>query len=208
MPRRIADKLPDARGDATRRRTGHRRAWSTDAGFTMVETLVVVGLIGVLAGISVMIMPGAVLSSKADGGAARVVAVLRSAREVSIAQRRNVRVTFTAPNQIVVARVEVPGPGTTVINRVLLEDQMEYRLFPGLPDTPDAFGSGSATSFGTAATVSFTSEGIFVDQNGDPVNGTAFIGRANQPLSARAVTIFGPTALIGAWRWNGSRWTR
>jgi len=25
-------------------------------------------------------------------------------------------------------------------------------------------------------------------------------------LSARAITIFGPTALIRAWRWNGRDW--
>jgi prepilin-type N-terminal cleavage/methylation domain-containing protein len=179
-----------------------------DAGFTLVETLVVVGLIGVLAGVAVMMMPGAILSAKADSGAARVTSILRGAREQAIAQRRSVRVTFTAPNRIVISRVEVPGPGTTVISDVVLEGGMDFRLFPGLPDTPDAFGNATATSFGLAANIAFTSEGWFVDHNGDPVNGTAFVGRANQPLSARAVTIFGPTALISQWRWNGSRWTR
>ena len=34
----------------------------------------------------------------------------------------------------------------------------------------------------------FTSEGTFVDQNGDPVNGTVFLGRGIDPLSARAVS--------------------
>ncbi len=174
----------------------------------MIEMLVVVGLIGVLAAISVMMMPKAILASKADGGAARVASILRTAREQSISQRRSVRVTFTPPNRIVTARVEVPGPGTTVISDVVLEDGMEYRLFPGVPDTPDAFGNATATSFGVATTISFTSEGWFVDQNGDPVNGTSFIGKASEPLSARAVSIFGPTALVSTWRWNGSRWVR
>jgi prepilin-type N-terminal cleavage/methylation domain-containing protein len=199
---------PVAPPSTTLLRVETHRAAGREAGFTLVELLVVVGLIGVLAAVTVMMMPGAVLSAKADGGAARVVSVLRSARELAIAQRRNVRVTFTAPNQIIITRVEVPGPGTTVISSVVLEGGIEFRTFAGQPDTPDAFGNATATSFGTAVTISFTSEGWFVDQNGDPVNGTVFIGRANQPISARAVSIFGPTALVSQWRWDGSRWVR
>ena len=179
-----------------------------DAGLTLIELVVVIALISALTGISVMIMPGVILSAKADSGAARVLATLRIAREQAISQRRNVRVAFTAPNRVVISREEVPGPGTTVITTVPLEAGMEFRLFPGIPDTPDAFGNATAAAFGLATTIAFTSEGWFVDQNGDPVNGTAFLGKVNQPQSARAVTIFGPTALIREWRWNGRQWIR
>jgi prepilin-type N-terminal cleavage/methylation domain-containing protein len=177
------------------------------AGFTLVELLVTVGLIGILAGMSVLMLPGAVTSAKADAGASRLEAALRVAREQAISQRRTIRLTFTPPNRIVASRVEVPGPGTTVLATTELEDGMSFRLFPGIPDTPDLFGNGSATAFGMATTVSFTSEGSFVDQNGDPLNGTVFIGRPSTPLSARAISIFGPTALVRSWKWNGSQWT-
>jgi prepilin-type N-terminal cleavage/methylation domain-containing protein len=177
------------------------------AGFTLIEMMVVVGVIGVAAAMAVLMMPSALVSAKADSGATRLQSVLRTAREQAISQRRNVRVAFTVPNQIVVSREDVPGPGTTVLSTIWLEDGMSFRLFAGLSDTPDAFGNGSATSFGTATTYKFTSEGSFVDQNGDAVNGTVFIGKINQPLSARAVSVFGPTALIRQWRWNGRQWT-
>ena len=177
------------------------------AGFTLIEMMVVAGLIAVMSAITVMVMPTALLYARADSSGAQVVSVLRVAREQAIAQRRNVRVAFIAPNQIVISRVEVPGPGATILNTVWLEGAAGFRLFGGVPDTPDAFGNAAAWSFGGAATIAFTSSGEFVDQNGDPVNGTVFIGRENEPLSARAVSVFGPTALVREWRWNGMRWT-
>jgi prepilin-type N-terminal cleavage/methylation domain-containing protein len=177
------------------------------AGYTLVEVLVVLGVIAVLSAITVLVMPIALLSGRADSGAAGIVSVLRVAREQAIAQRRTVRVAFNGPNQIVISRVEVPGPGTTPINTVWLEGGMTFRVFGGVPDTPDAFGNGAAASFDGADTIAFTSMGEFVDQNGDPVNGTVFIGREHEPLSARAVSVFGPTALVREWRWNGARWT-
>jgi prepilin-type N-terminal cleavage/methylation domain-containing protein len=183
------------------------RRVSAAPGFSLVEVLVVVGLIGVLSAITAMVMPVALASARADSGAAQIMSVLRVAREEAISQRRNIRVAFAAPNRIVISRVEVPGPGITVINQSWLENGLSFRLFVGLPDTPDAFGSAAPWSFGGALSVAFTSSGEFVDQNGDPVNGTVFVGREHEPLTARAVSIFGPTALIRVWSWNGSRWT-
>ena len=180
---------------------------TTTSGFTLAEIMVVLGLIAVMSAIAAMVMPTALRSATADSGATRVVSVLRTAREQAISQRRNVRVAFTAPNQIVVTRVNVPATTTTTLSTTTLETGIAFQLFVGVPDTPDAFGNASATAFGTATTVMFTSEGTFVDQNGDPVNGTVFLGRGIDPMTARAVTIFGPTALIRQWRWNSRVWT-
>jgi prepilin-type N-terminal cleavage/methylation domain-containing protein len=180
---------------------------SGTSGFTLVETVVALGLIAVMSAIAAMVMPTALRSATADSGAARVVSVLRTAREQAISQRRNVRVTFTAPNQVIVTRINVPATTTTTLGTTVLEAGIAFQLFVGVPDTPDAFGNLAAAAFGTATSVMFTSEGMFVDQNGDPANGTVFLGRGIDPMTARAVTIFGPTALIRQWRWNGTQWT-
>jgi prepilin-type N-terminal cleavage/methylation domain-containing protein len=185
----------------------HRRWAGSARGFTLIEILVALGLIAVMSAIAAMVMPGAARSASDDSGATRVASVLRTAREQAISQRRNIRVTFTAPNQIVVTRINVPATTTTALGTTTLESGITFQLFASVPDTPDAFGNLTAAAFGAATSVMFTSEGTFVDQNGDPANGTVFLGRATDPLSARAVTIFGPTALIRQWRWSGSQWT-
>ena len=63
-----------------------------------------------------------------------------------------------------------------------------------------------AAAFGVSPSRMFTSEGSFVNQQGDFLNGTLFLAIPGDPLSARAITIFGPTALIRSWRWNGREW--
>jgi prepilin-type N-terminal cleavage/methylation domain-containing protein len=177
------------------------------AGFTLVELMVVVGIIAVAGAISVLVMPSAVKVAKADGAVTAMNAALRTAREQAISQRRNMRVTFTNPNQIDVLREATSGTGTTAVSTTFLPEGARFQLYGGVPDTPDAFGNATAVRFGTATTYRFTSEGSFVDQNGDALNGTVFIGRSNEALSARAITIFGPTALIRQWRWDGRQWT-
>ncbi len=52
----------------------------------------------------------------------------------------------------------------------------------------------------------FTADGTLTDQSGNSVNGTVFLGQAGTPMTARALTVFGPTATLRSYRWNGSSW--
>ena len=82
----------------------------------------------------------------------------------------------------------------------------------GLPDTPDAFGNASAVTFATATgsplEIKFATDGTFVNQDGLSLNGTVFVALPNQRLSARAVTVFGSTGRVRAYRWDGRIWKR
>lgn len=181
------------------------------AGFTMIEVLVVVAVICVLAAVVAVAYPRMATDAKADGEMQRVMAALRRGREAAIAQRRNVVLEFPTATQVRLVRQDVANGvvvGTTEMALFDLAGDFRMLLFPGVPDTPDAFGNDVAASFGGAVSMMFTTEGALVDQTGDPVNGTVFIGRPGQAASARAITVLGATGLVGGWRWSGDRWMR
>jgi prepilin-type N-terminal cleavage/methylation domain-containing protein len=180
-----------------------------DRGFTLVELMMVVGILGVTLGVVIAISPQMGRFVRSQSGVEQFVGALRYARETAVGQRRNVQVRFIGVNTIQLARVEIPSGATTVLQTIPLESRLKYYLMPGVPDTPDRFatpGNGTPISFGSSSTRMFTSEGTFVDQSGDELNGTVFFGIENEPESARAITIFGPTALVRTWSWNGKAW--
>jgi hypothetical protein len=61
--------------------------------------------------------------------------------------------------------------------------------------------------FGGAARMIFQTDGTLVDSQGNPVNGSIFLGQADHPESARAVTVLGATGRVRSYRWTrGSQW--
>jgi prepilin-type N-terminal cleavage/methylation domain-containing protein len=200
--------LLDLAGMEVRRRRARCYARARSAqGFSLIELIVVVAMVGVLASIAIGVTPGIINTSKGQSGAAQVSSALRRAREMAISRRRNVQITFTNPNQVVLDQINVPGPGTTAIETIHLEGRIQYNAF-GLMDTPDRFGNVTAVQVSGAAAGSpmFTSEGMFTDSNGDPANATITVGIPGQTSTANAVTILGATATIRQYRWDGSRW--
>jgi prepilin-type N-terminal cleavage/methylation domain-containing protein len=188
----------------------HDRNLRNEAGFTLLEVTVVVALLGVLAAVTIMVSPAFMRHAKSESGIAQAVDALRIGRETAISQRRNVKIEFIGLTAIRTVRQDIGTngqvTGTTVLNTVELENNMQFRLEPGVPDTPDGFGNGSAISFGTSPERMFTSEGTLVDQQGDVMNGTVFLSVSGDPMSIRAISIFGPTALLRVWRWDGRQW--
>jgi prepilin-type N-terminal cleavage/methylation domain-containing protein len=181
-----------------------------ESGFTMLEVLVVVGILGTLAAMAMMVLPAFSQNARAEAGISQVLDVMRSAREVAVSQRRNVEVVFIGLNAIRTRRIDIDAngnqTGTTTLRTVELENRVQFRLEPGVPDTPDGFGNASALDFDTAGPWMFTSEGTFVNNTGDPINGTVFMSIESQVNSARAISVLGTTALIRPWRWNGREW--
>ena len=46
----------------------------------------------------------------------------------------------------------------------------------------------------------------FVDGNGNPIDGTVFLGIPGLPGTARAVAVLGATGRIRQYHWDGNAW--
>lgn len=178
----------------------------------MIEILVVVAIAGVLTALAMPVSAEYIRWARADSSAESTLRSITVARDLAIAQRRNVELTFIMPNRLRLERQDIDSngavTGNTVLSEVILENGQQFLVFDGIPDTPDAFGLDTATTFGGITPVMFTSDGAFVDSQGDPVNGTVFVGSPNEPLTARAVTIFGVSGLTKIWKWRGDKWMK
>jgi prepilin-type N-terminal cleavage/methylation domain-containing protein len=180
----------------------------SDTGFSALELLMTIVIIGIVSAIA-LVQIGAVRQSlNGDSGMRVVLAQLNLARELSIAERRTVRLQFVNPNTLQIIRNDVPA-GTTMLSSAVFEGGVEFALTPGVPDTPDAFGSAQSVDFGAALSIVFNSDGTLVDERGRTINGTVFLAvRGGRARSVRAITVLGSTGRIRAYRWSGAEWIR
>jgi prepilin-type N-terminal cleavage/methylation domain-containing protein len=181
-------------------------------GFSMVEMMITVLVILIISATAIIRMQPAVQQSRANAAMSQIATILRSGREYAVAYRRYVQVTFPnypgTKNQIQLTALNhlTNGAGNDAVlpftnPAITFPTTVNYQLFAGLPDTPDAFGKGSAVYFngldgGPVAGMMFQPDGTFVDTTGTPVNGTIFLGVNNFTQSARAITILGATGRI------------
>ncbi len=175
-------------------------------GFSLLEALVVAGVVGLIGAMVVPVTTGMIARAKADGSTLAAVTALQSARNRAVAERRNFQLFFDqSGHKIRIQRIE-PNGAATVISNLNLENGLKFEKFSSLPDTPDLFGNDTVVDFEGTAPLMFTSDGTLIDDNGDVVNGTVFLGVPQQKATAQAITFFGPTGLIRTWRWGGSKW--
>ena len=175
-------------------------------GFALVELMVVVALIAIVTSVAIPVSAGMIARAKADSTTLEAVTWLEEPRTRANAERRNFEVTFdTATNHIKVQRVNPDASKTLILDREL-PGGTKFVKFAGTPDTPDLFGNASAVDFDGPAPHMFASDGSFTDANGDPSNGTIFMGKTGRIETARAVTLFGATGLLRTWRLAGNQW--
>lgn len=189
-----------------------RNQKNSTSGFSMIEVLISMIVMAVIMAATIIEMQPLVQQMHANTGANMILGQLRTARQLSIAKRRDIQVQFIGTNEIKLTQQPVPGAGggPIVISDLFLSPTVFFMTFAGMPDSPDGFGNAGAVDFGGVVggppIMQFQSNGTFVDANGIPMDGTVFIGVANIPTSARAITVLGTTGRIRLYRGNGSGW--
>ena len=176
----------------------------SEAGYSLIEILVVIGVIGIMAGIAATIMTNIIPMVHADSSLDLLVGELRQGRQMAIDQRRNFVATFTGTNEFVMVRQELNGT-TTPIADYFLSNNVTYTTIAGVPDTPDGFGNSLAVNFAGGNQIVFLRDGTVTTGN-NLVNGTVFLGTAGSPATARAITITGATGKIRGYQYNGTAW--
>jgi prepilin-type N-terminal cleavage/methylation domain-containing protein len=191
---------------------------SLSQGYSLVELLMTIAIIGIVSGFAILAFTNVLPNIRADSAMQLAEAQFRQARQTSVDQRRNVRVTFQGTGEMKTELLTQDFTTTppTVVSATPLSDfvlpyGMVFMRVSGVPDTPDTFGNAADVSFncgaGLPCWIIFQSDGTVLDNSQVTyVNGTLFMGKTGQSQTARAVTILGATGRIRGYRYNGSAW--
>ena len=186
-------------------------------GFSLLEAVVVIGLMMVMMGFAIFKSTSMMPNYKADSAQDVVVSTLRKSRQTAITQRRDVEVwidqTFSGTDQVQHINyqvVAISGDQPQPLVSVGLPRGSQMVLEPGVPDTPMGFGKNAAVYIGNVGggppVMKFRSTGAYTDPVYSPLNGTIFIGVPSQAFTARAVTIMGGTGRVRPYTWSGTAW--
>jgi prepilin-type N-terminal cleavage/methylation domain-containing protein len=170
-------------------------------GFSLLEMMVTLAIAAIVGGMATASMIRARRAYMGDGAMRIVMTQFNRARELSITQRRLMEVKFVGTNWVQIVRHETDGITTTVLSSMALENNVQFALTGGVPDTPDAFGAGAAIAFGVGALIQFNTDGTLIDANGLTLNGTVFLNITNLSDSTRAVTVMGTTGRVRGYKW-------
>jgi len=188
-----------------------RPSWTSESGYTLIEVMVVLCVSAILGGMAMFQVAAARPAFQGDGAMRVVMAELNYARDVAVSQRRYVEIEFVTENRLRVLRIDdlAPEDGVEVPPAVLqdltLENGATFAMLDGVAlDTPDGFGLDNGAE--PDAVLRFTSDGMMVNDAGEPRNASLFVLVPGAPKSFRAVTVLGTTARVRGYRWHGDAW--
>ena len=177
----------------------------TALGFSLLEMLVVISIAVVATSIAFISLMPALKDARVGSAVNTALATVRRAREEAVSKRRVYVVKFISPGTLQVT--QNTDLGTPLITTTLPSD-ISFEVDPGLPATgPDGFGGGKvAIDFdqnvpgGDTTELLFQPDGSALDLNNNVNNGVVYFGRPGELGSSRAITVWGSTGRVRAWR--------
>ena len=188
-----------------------RSTKNSQSGFSLIEMLIVVGIVVIVSAIAVGTLQSTVRDSHVNSAYMTTLTTMRQARETAIAQRRTYILTFVAPGTITVAP-QVAGTGSLNLTATLPSD-VSFDAEPTIPNSvatvPDGIGLGASTGAidfdvnvgaGGSSVIYFWPDGSARDVAGNLNDGVVYIARPGQLPTSRAITLRGLTGRLRGWR--------
>lgn len=199
------------------------------SGFSLIELLVVLGIIAIITGISIPYLYNYRKLYRSEDQALKVMDLMREASQLGLNRRRTIRLEIDLTDNAVLIIDENGANPDTLIKLIPLDSTSEVRIDaqpsgvtpPSPPDyaaavfATDAIGhfSGSVNITGhNVFAARFKSDGSVVNAANTPISATIFswapktagdsVPRAKQEV--RAITMFGGSGAVRYWRHNGT----
>ena len=185
-----------------------------EAGFSLIELLIVIAMVVILTTVSVFALRSSKRSYAPDDEANQIVSFFREAHQRALSQRQTQRVTIDR-NQLVVRLMDeglLPGGDEVEIirgklNGTVAMTQPTVRGTP-LPLPPAPYNYNTAVFTDGVCQFRFRADGSVVDPAGNSVSATFFftpldMNDQSQTL-VRSVTLFGPSGSTRAWKYDAA----
>jgi prepilin-type N-terminal cleavage/methylation domain-containing protein len=192
---------------------------SRQAGFSLIELSIVLTIVLAATAAALINLIPSIKASRSNAGMELVLGELRRAHERAVDERRIYRVTFTAPNTILLEVGNVAVVGSTITNSapvfapaqepLTLPGSVQFVVVPGVPTnplaTPDGLGTAAnaidfdLASGGGGTQIYFQPDGRALDAGNRLNDGVVYLAEPNNLSSSRAVSLYGSTGRTKGW---------
>jgi prepilin-type N-terminal cleavage/methylation domain-containing protein len=186
-------------------------------GFSLLELMIVIAIGLTMAGVTFMALMPLFKENHVDQAYDMTLSVMRSYRNLAIAQSNRYILLFTAPGTITVqfwGYVPPPAasPAPVTVATYTLPQDIQFNYQASFPSPgPDGFVTGASSIFFNACPVVaggnpciiFYPDGSAQDDSGPPGNynnGVVYLSRPSDLYSSRAIDLWGTTGRIRGWR--------
>ena len=198
--------------------------WGKAGGYSVIELLVVLGIIGMLSAVSFAYLYNYTRMYKTEDQAIKVMDLMREAAQTALNRRRTVRFELDVSNvaRPVVRLIDENGTNPDILMKTIpLEPLKEVRMdvAPSGVARPNPPNYADAGFVGNVFSARFRSDGSVVNAADNPISATLYswrpISETAQPFSmsnltpkriqeTRAITVFGGSGAVRYWKHNGT----